>query len=395
MTDRKRRPKGEGSITQRHDHRSCPQLIDGTRADHRCQGRWTATVDLGWAGKRRIRKTLYGATQKEVQIKLKTAMRERDTGALVATSPTVEKWLRYWLDVICVERGLKVNTMKSHRSKVERYLIPHLGRHRVDKLQPEHVRALYAAMREKGLAEATVRQTHAILRRALEVAVREGKASRNVAGIIDPPKVKRNLRHGLTVADARRVLKVSGLRWHVALYMGLRQSEALGLRWSDVNIDDGWLAVEQTLVRKPGVGLIFDTPKSDASNRFVPIPPVVQAHFKLAWLEHTAAGGGIDELVFRDERGGPVDHRADWKAWRNTLDLASVPPLAPVPQIALHAARNTTASLLEAAGIPVRMVAEILGQSTVAVTHGYQLSDMGRRREAMLALESYVAEPGG
>ncbi len=128
------------------------------------------------------------------------------------------------------------------------------------------------------------------------------------------------------------------------------------------------------------------------TRRVVPIPPIVQAHFKLALLEHQQAGGQDDGLVFHDGRGKPLDARRDWQSWRDVLELASAPPLVPVPQIALHAARNTTATLLEAAGVPDRMTAEILGQSTVAVTHGYQLADVGRRRDAMLSLEKYVSQ---
>lgn len=387
-----RRGKGDGSLTQRHDHPTCPPLVDGVRAEHRCQGRWVGTLDLGWSSGKRHRKVVYGATRKAAKMKLDRAARDRDASALVVAAPSVETWLRYWLDVICPERGLKVNTMKSHRSKVELYIIPNLGRHRLDKLAPEHVRGMYAAMRDKGLAEATLRQTHAILRRALEVAVREGKAPRNVAAMIDPPSTERNRRTGLTVADARRVLKVSGLRWHVALYLGLRQSEALGLRWSDVDLDRGTLYVRRTLVRKPGVGLIFDTPKSQASTRPVPIPPVVLAHFKVARIAHDLDGGDPDGLVFAHPNGDPLDHRIDWQAWRAVLDLATVPPLAPVPQVALHAARNTAAALLEASGVPDRMAAQILGQSTVEVTHGYQNQDVELLRGAMLALESYVGE---
>ena len=81
-----------------------------------------------------------------------------------------------------------------------------------------------------------------------------------------------------------------------------------------------------------------------------------------------------------------IDHRADWQAWCDLLDAKDV------PRIALHAARNTTASLLEEAGVPARMVAEILGQATVEVTYGYQSADLERRRDAMLALEALVGE---
>lgn len=378
-----RRSKGEGSIVQRHDHPSCPPVTDGERPEHRCQGRWVATVDLGWSSGKRRRKVMYAPTKRAAQIKLATALRERDTSTLVVASPSVEAWLRYWLDVICAERGLKTNTMKSHRSKAETYLIPQLGRHRVDRLAPEHVRGLYAHMRDQGLSEATLRQTHAILHRALKVAVREGKAARNVADLIDPPKTDRNHRMGLTVDQARAVLAGSDLRWWVALYMGLRQGEALALRWSDVDLEAGVLYVSRSLVRKPGAGLVFDKPKSATSVRVVPIPPAVLARFKLARMD----AGSDDGLVF-NRNGAPIDPRADWQAWTDLLATKDV------PHVALHAARNTTASLLEAAGVADRMVMQILGQSTVQVTHGYQHADVERLRAAMLALESYVEDSG-
>lgn len=374
-----RRTKGDGGITQRHDHQSCPPAVAGTRPDHRCQGRWVATLDLGWLGGKRRRKVMYGRTRAEVAQKLSRAQRERDNSTLVIASPTLEAWLRYWLDVICVERGLKINTMKSHRSKVETYLIPQLGRHRVDRLAPEHVRGLYAWMRKEGLAEATLRQTHAILRRALEVAVREGKATRNVAAVIDPPGTATKKRIGLSVEQAWVVLARDELRWWVALFLGLRQGEALALRWSDIDLENAVLYVSRELVRQPGVGLVYDTPKSAAGTRPVPIPPQTLARFKLA-----AIGADLTGLVFH-RNGKPIDHRADWQAWTDVLDACGL------PHVALHAARNTTASLLEAAGVQDRMAAQILGQSTVQVLHGYQHQDLPRMAEAMLALEQYVS----
>lgn len=389
-----RRGKGDGSLTQRHDHPSCPPLVDGKRPPHKCRGRWVAIVDLGWQGeapnRRRIRKVMYGRTRKEAQIKLATANAEKRQGELVVAAPTVEVWLRYWLDEICTQRvvksgqvGLKVNTMKSHRQKVERYLIPHLGRHRLDKLAPEHVRAMYKAMRDEGLSEATLRQTYAILRRALEVAMREGKVGRNVADLTDAPSTEKQKRTPLTLDQARQVLAIADLRGWVALYLGLRQGEALGLLWSDVDLDRGWLWVRRGLVRHPDRGLIFERPKSTASVRDFPIPPKALAQFKLARVLHDQAGGDPEGLIFH-RQGQPVDPRADWQAWTDLLSRAGV------PHVALHAARNTTASLLEAAGVPARVVAQILGQSTIEVTYGYQHSEAESLVRWMLALDDYV-----
>lgn len=379
----KRRGKGEGSVYQRHDHPSCPPAgTDGERPDHRCQGRWVGVVDLGWSAGKRQRRTYYGRTQRETRMKIQAATAQRNGGVLLATSPTVADWLTYWLDVVCVERGLKVNTMRSHRSKVAQYLIPNLGRHRLDRLAPEHVRAMYVKMRAEGLSEGTLRQTHAILRRALTVAVRERKAPYNVAAMIDPPGTEiTEERVPLSLAEAERVLADNELRWWVALYLGLRQGEALGLKWSDVDLDAGTLRVERTLVRSPGEGLVFGTPKSKASRRIIPLPAMTLARFKLAAVDNPDPGA----LIFH-RNGGPLDHRADWQAWQDTLKRHGISARP------LHAARHTTASLLEAAGVPVRMAGQILGQASVKVTHGYQHGDIEQMRAALDAIES-ASEP--
>lgn len=379
----KRRGKGDGSIYQRHDHKSCPPIdSDGHRPEHRCQGRYVGVVDLGWSGGKRQRRTFYGGTEREVKIKIKTAMSQRDAGVLVASSPTVEAWMTYWLDVICAERQLKPNTMRSHRSKVQQYIIPNLGRHRLDRLAPEHVRAMYAHMRDEGLAEGTLRQTHAILRRALTVAVRERKTPHNVAAMIDPPGTAITTeREPLTIAEARP-LAASSLRWWVALYLGLRQSEALGLMWKDVDLDGGTLTIRRTLVRIEGKGLTFGTPKSRSSARVLPLTPKSLAHFRLAAYNNPSP----DSLIFH--RGGrPIDHRADWQAWRDALDAHGI---AGRP---LHAARHTTASLLEAEGVPDRIVMQILGQSSIAVTHNYQHADIEQTRAYLARIEGASDAP--
>lgn len=382
----KRRGKGEGSVYQRHDHPSCPPAgADGERPDHRCQGRWVGVVDLGWSAGKRQRRTYYGRTQREARMKIQAATAQRDGGVLLATSPTVADWLTYWLDVVCVERGLKVNTMRSHRSKVTQYLIPNLGRHRLDRLAPEHVRAMHVKMRADDLAEGTLRQTHAILRRALTVAVRERKAPYNVAAMIDPPGTEVTTeREPLALAEAHTVLADDDLRWWVALNLGLRQGEALGLRWSDVDLDAGTLTIERTLVRSPGKGLVFGTPKSKASRRVIPLPSMTLARFKLAHV------GVTDEqsLIFH-RKGGPLDHRADWQAWQDTLKRHGIEPRP------LHSARHTTASLLEASGVPVRMVGQILGQASVKVTHAYQHGDLDQMRAALDKIESAPELPSG
>lgn len=381
----KRRTRGDGGLYQRHDHPSCPPLVDGERADHRCQGRWVGTIDAMDGGRKR-RKYIYGQSQREVRLALAAAVKEKDQGTLVVASMTVETWLNYWLDNIAV-RSVRPQTLRGYKSKVNQYLIPNIGRHRLAALRPEHIRALHDAMRDAGLAEASVRQAHAILKRALGVAVKEGKLGVNPADRMDSPTTKTEKRKQLTADQAVRVLDVAGddLRWWLALFYGMRQGEALGLRWCDIDMDSLVLRVEQTLQTDTDGSLIFGPPKSESSRRPIPVLPQIEVRIKLA---HHAAGlpdWSSTGLVFAGPSGRPIQPKADWQAWRNLLERAEV------PKIALHAARNTAASIMEAAGVPDRLVAQILGHSTVQMTHGYQTADIARQRQALGAVGTFLA----
>lgn len=381
----KRRTKGDGGLTQ--------------RKDGRWQGSFLVTNDAG----RKVRKYVYGRTKRETLHRLRAAIRDRDAGTLVMTQTTVEQWMGYWLDRIAARR-LKPQTLREYRGKTRLYIVPQLGRHRLTTLRPEHVRNLYDWMRDDGradgtggLAEATVRQTHAILRKALGDAVKDGKVATNPVEKVDAPKTDRNRRRPLSAHDAHRVLAAAGedARWWLALFYGKRQGEALGLRWCDVDFERHTLRVQQTLQTDENYRIIFGPPKGEASRNVVPLLPLLESRLRLAYLNagepdqrdrcDGVTGQCLHGLVFTD-RGRPIWPNDDWAAWRDLLVRAAVPPLAPVPHVALHAARNTAASLLEAAGVPDRLVMQILGQSQVQITHGYQSADLERMRQAFEAL---------
>ena len=95
-------------------------------------------------------------------------------------------------------------------------------------------------------------------------------------------------------------------------------------------------------------------------------------------------------LVFTDH-GRPWWPNDDWARWRDLLVAATRPPWAPIPHVALHSARNSAASVLEAAGVPDRLVAQILGHSQVQITHGYQQADLDRMRQAFTAAGHLLA----
>ena len=371
----KRRTRGDGGLYQRHDHESCPPLVDGERAAHKCQGRWCGTVEVIEGGRRR-RKYVYGRTQVEARRKLNAANRAKDEGTLVVASMTVEQWMHHWLDHIAA-RKLRPQTLRGYRSKINRYIVPHLGRHRLPALSPDHVRLMYDAMREQGLSDATQRQTHAILAKALKVAVIERKLGRSPLEAVDPPATHTARRAQLTVAQAQAVLgSTDDARWWLALFYGMRQGEVLGLRRSDVDLDRGVLFVRQSLQTATDGALVFGPPKSRSSTRPIPLLPKMAARLRLALVD----GDDPVALVFHDGSGGPRPPKKDWEAWRDLLAGLGL------PHVALHSARNTAASLLEAADVPDRLASQIIGHAQVTMTHRYQEAEVERMLQALAAV---------
>lgn len=168
----------------------------------------------------------------------------------------------------------------------------------------------------------------------------------------------------LSAAQGRR----NGVRWAVALGIGLRQSEALALRWSDLDFDAGTLTVNRTVHRVTGQGLVFAEPKSERSRRRIALPrPLVdllRVHRTEQLAERLRAGNRWEDgdLVFAQQNGRPLDKHSDWEAWRALLADADV------RTVRLHDARHSAATTLLALGVPVRVVADLLGHSQTRVT---------------------------
>jgi integrase len=404
-----RRGRGEGSLYQRHDHATCPPVgDDGERPKHRCRGRWVKTIDLGWSNGTRRRKVIYGTTKGEVLDKERDLLR---TGRAEhpASTHTVKTWMTYWLEHIAPDR-CRPQTLAGYASKINQYVIPLIGRHRLDKLEPRHLREMYERMGTQcppqtrgepcthspshGLSHATRRQTHAIIRRALTIALRERLVVENVATLIDAPSTYTARRDRLTSSEARLVLAKADAddpdytaRWWLGFQEGMRQGEALGLPWMFVDFEQRTIAIVRTLVTVGG-RLAYGEPKSETSKRIIPMTPQVHAHLLTRWGAYVArceaAGVPVDltSPVFAQAHGGPVGPKTDWKRWRNLLASAGV------RHVSLHSMRNTTAELLEDAGVQPRLAAEILGHSNESQTYDYQRGrNLEARRNAMVALE--------
>ena len=289
-------------------------------------------------------------------------------------SPTVAQWLTHYVEAIAAPK-LRPSTLARYRLVV-RQLEPHLGHHRLARLQPEHVEAAYKAMLAGGgLAPASVLYAHRVLSRALKVAMQRGRVARNVCGLVDSPSVPRHEIRPLRATEARAVLDAAedgrnAARWSVALALGLRQGEALGLSWEDLDLDEGTLTVRRALQRQTGRGLVLVEPKSRAGHRTISLPEQLitslRAHRAEQAAERLRAGNVWEDhgLVFVQPTGKPIDPRADYGAWKQLLVDAGV------RDARLHDARHTAATLLLSQGVPARVAMEILGHSQISLTLG-------------------------
>ena len=214
-----------------------------------------------------------------------------------------------------------------------------------------------------------------MLRNALHHAMRHSLIGRNVAALADGPSVPAREVVALTPDAARRVLQaVRGDRlealFTVALACGLRQSETLGLRWSDVNVDDGTLSIQRTLQRFNGAFTFFP-PKTARSRRTIAMPAPVAAalreHMKRQLGERMVMGEAWEgavwgPLVFTNEIGRPLTSFHVSRRFNKLLHLAGLPPMR------YHDLRHGAASLMAAQGVPARVAMEILGHAQISTT---------------------------
>ena len=349
-----RRGPHEGSIYQRAD------------------GLWVGAVHLGYRDGKRRRKVVYGRTRRAVQEELVAIQRSLQQGLPVpAERQTVAQFLDRWL-VHAVRPCVRPRTLQSYRQIVELHLAPGLGRLQLATLSPDDVQAFLNEKHAAGLSPRTVQYLRAVLRQALNRALRWGLVARNAAALADAPRVARTELAPFDPEEARRFLDaVRGDRlealYTLALAAGLRQGEALGLRWSDVELEAGTVTVRHALSRIEG-RLQLVEPKTVWSRRVVAVPAVAVAALRRQRArqleERILAGSRWREgnFVFTTSIGTPLDGPTVTRRFKALLATARLRPQR------FHDLRHATASLLLAQGVPARVVMETLGHSDVRLT---------------------------
>ncbi|MEX5709277.1 site-specific integrase [Parafrankia sp. FMc6] len=382
MTERRRRSHGEGGLYQRES-----------------DGLWVGVIDLGWIDGKRRRRAVYGRTEKEAREKMRDLRKAADNGQdLAAKAQTVAEWMTYWLDEIKKHDQTRPSTLTRYRYAVDGHIVPVLGKIRLDKLRPADVRRLHAARRDQ-MEPASLAKIHAVLRAALGDAVRLELVSRNVAQAVRPPSLAGSgQRPTLTSDGARRFLAVAaddrleGL-FVLALTMGLRRGELLGLRWSDVDLGAKSLHVQRSVQRVDGA-LCLVQPKTRGSRRPLPVPVLALDALRRQRdrqdKERIDAGKHWQEngLVFASTLGTLMEPR------NVTRRVGQLRGRADLPWLRLHDLRHACATFLLAAGIEPRTVMEILGHTTSRMTmerYGHALPE--RLQAAAEAMDSFLGSP--
>ena len=350
-----RRANGEGSIYQRKD------------------GRWTGAVYVLNRDGGRQRRQVYGRTRAEVAGKVADLLSlNRKHIPAAPVEVTVQQYAESWLERLG-SSGLKPATVSNYRWVLGRHVLPHIGRHRLVALTPQHVRTLLLAVSETGVSTRTVQLSRAVLRSMLADAERDQLIHRNVAALVKGPRVEREEVVPWTAAEAGQFLtSLEGHRlrplFAVGVALGLRKGELLALRWQDVDLDVGVLRVRATVQRLgKGVGLVTGSPKTARSRRTLPLPRVLvdalREHRRAQELEREEASSWHDSgLVFTTSKGTMIEPRN----LNRFLDEAIA--RAGLRRIRFHDLRHTCASLLLAQGVSPRVVMEVLGHSQMSMT---------------------------
>jgi hypothetical protein len=181
------------------------------------------------------RRHVRGRTKAEVTRKVNLLERERDEGKTrkAGQTWTVEQWLNHWLEAIVAPPAITENAYDAYEVAVRVHLVPGLGGHRIDRLEPEHLERLYRKMVASGAKAGRAHQVHRTMRAALGEAQRRGHITTNPAAIARAPRLDEEEIEVYTVTDVQRILDVAGntrngARWAVALALGLSRAKHSG-----------------------------------------------------------------------------------------------------------------------------------------------------------------------
>ncbi|WP_455681091.1 tyrosine-type recombinase/integrase [Streptomyces globisporus] len=380
----KRRPNGGGTVTRRKD------------------GRYQGAAYVTNTDGHRVRKFVYGSTYDEAAEKVgKLQEQERNGVPVPSRTWSLGEWLAYWLEHI-VKPNREHNTYVKYESKVRLYLVPHLGKKSLVRLTPAQLRSFMAELKRTEVPPAARFEVLRVLRNALNRAVREELLTRNVAELVDMPKVTKkeakpwNAREAITFLRSARAHRLYAA-CVLVLVLGLRRSEVLGLRWQDIDFDQRQFTPLKQVQRVKGVGLVLKDLKTESSHAVLPLPEfcarALEERRELQDLERRIVGDGWSQepgqdLIFSSERGGLIDPVGFSRSFNALVKRAGV------RRITVRLARHTCGTLLAFLKVHPKVAQAILRHSQISMTMDVYTHVVGDgEREAVTMLAELLEDP--
>jgi integrase len=342
--------------------------------------RWYVILELpkGSDGKRRQKWVSAGDRKEDARrLRSKLVTEIHEGRYLEPTDTTLADYLDKWMSTCETTLGSR-KTAERYRDICEKNIAPKLGHIPLSKLTPLDIQGFYAwelssgrKNGKGGLSAQTVLHHHRVLKRALSQAVKWRLVVSNPADGVDAPRPEQremNALDGKGIEDLLRALEGDRLYFptQLAFTTGLRRSEILGLKWTDIDLSKADLSVRRSLEQTRG-GLRFKEPKTKKSARTVALAPVTvkalgahraeQARVKLLAGEAYEDNG----LVFPDPLGAawkPDSFSSSFAAKMRKLGFT----------ITFHDTRHSHATVLLAEGVHPKIVSERLGHSTIGMT---------------------------
>lgn len=345
---------------------------------------WKVNISLGFDDKGRRKRTQRTAHSYSAALQLQREMLALALkGDLVQKNgETLQEYSIWWLKTVKSHR-VKASTLTDYEDRLRRNVFGSLGRKRLQDISVRDIESWLYQLRKSGLATRSINGARQVLGAVLKHATRQGLIPKNPVELTDRATFQSfelNRAHNpWSHEEAKEAIKSSigsdfDLFIHLALYLGLRRGEILGLKWEDFNFAEATIDIrrtlkEQRILNSDGGGttqLVLDTPKTKASSRLLKVPKAVQESVKRHILQNEKdAILNLTHLVghvFRSQNGGPI-HPSNFA--RRLQEFLRGQGLR---RIRIHDFRHTAASLGLEAGIRIEAVSQALGHSRIDVT---------------------------
>ena len=373
----KRRPQGDGTIRKRSD------------------GRWEARIIIGHKNDGSpMYKSAFAKTQKSALKQLHQLLDlYRDVDLTEECRMTLGEWMDKWMDEYMIFT-IKENTIKGYRSQIDHQIKPFIGHKQLASLTTADIQKFYNKIKKEGrvhphpihghvLSDSMVRKIHMMLHEAMEVAVRERYIVRNPTDNTTIPKKTTTEKQVLDDSQLNRFLEAIQCEpyWHDFFYVevmtGLRRGEICGIKWSDINFNEGTLCIKRSVSTKEGGGVSIGETKTDAGVRTIIMPPSVAT---LLWKKRSDA---INEWVFPHytNPSDPLHPSSAYKKLKTLLKRLELPLLR------FHDLRHTFATQATDGGVDPKTLAGILGHTDASFTldtYTHVTSDMQRGASAIV-----------